>query len=80
MYHTGTGPTSAAAATRARAATAHVSEVQSERVIFTLNTAIMAVGEGNYGRLGADQQQHYMYGNVDLQLDPPTSSQARCRR
>ena len=40
-------------------------------VIFTLNTAIMAVGEGNYGRLGEDQQQHYMYGNVDLQLDPP---------
>jgi hypothetical protein len=45
--------------------------VPAERVIFTLNTAIMAVGEGNYGRLGTDQQQHYMNGNVDLQLDPP---------
>jgi hypothetical protein len=45
--------------------------VPAERVIFTLNTAIMAVGEGNYGRLGPDQQQHYMYGNVDRQLDSP---------
>jgi hypothetical protein len=71
MYHTGTGPTSADGGNRGESCDSHVSEVQSERVIFTLNTAIMAVGEGNYGRLGADQQQHYMYGNVNLQLDPP---------
>ena len=30
----------------------------------------MAVGEGNYGRLGEDQQQHYMDANADLQLIP----------
>ena len=33
-----------------------------ERSIFSLNTAVMAVGEGNYGRLGADQQQRYTAG------------------
>ena len=33
-----------------------VSEVPSERSIFTLNSAIAAVSEGNYGRLGAGQQ------------------------
>jgi hypothetical protein len=71
MYHTGTGPTAAAVGNPGPSCDRHVSEVPSERSIFTLNTAIMSVGEGNYGRLGSDQQQHYMYGNVDLQLDPP---------
>ena len=39
-----------------------------ERKVFTLNTAIMAVGEGNYGRLGPDQQGRYTAGNRRLQL------------
>jgi hypothetical protein len=30
----------------------------------------MAVGEGNYGRLGNDQQQHYTDANAELQLLP----------
>ena len=81
MYHTGTGPT---VGRRRQPGPdlrhARSSEVPSERMIFTLNTAIMAVGEGNYGRLGEDQQQHYMYGNVDLQLTRPTSNPARCPR
>jgi hypothetical protein len=71
MYHTGTGPTSAPEGNPGPSCDVNVSTVRSERAIFTLNTAIMAVGEGNYGRLGEDQQQHYMYGNVNLQLDPP---------
>jgi hypothetical protein len=71
MYHTGTGPTVDGVRETGPFCDTHESEVPAERVIFTLNTAIMAVGEGNYGRLGEDQQQHYMYGNVDLQLDPP---------
>ncbi len=73
MYHTGTGPTAEGVEPPDTPpfCDTHESEVPAERVIFTLNTAIMAVGEGNYGRLGVDQQQHYMYGNVDLQLDPP---------
>jgi hypothetical protein len=71
MYHTGTGPTVDGVRETGPFCDTRESEVPAERVIFTLNTAIMAVGEGNYGRLGEDQQQHYMYGNVDLQLDPP---------
>jgi hypothetical protein len=70
MYHTGTGPTSAEGGNRGPSCDSHVSEVQSERSIFTLNTAIMAVGEGNYGRLGNDQQQHYTDANASLQLSP----------
>jgi hypothetical protein len=70
MYHTGTGPTSAAAGNPGPSCDRHVSEVPSERVIFTLNTAIMAVGEGNYGRLGEDQQRHYTDANARLQFIP----------
>jgi len=71
MYHTGTGSTIDGVRETGPFCDTHESEVPAERVIFTLNTAIIAVGEGNYGRLGVDQQQHYMNGNVDLQLDPP---------
>ena len=42
-----------------------------ERAIFTLNTAVMAVGEGNYGRLGAGQQQRFTAANRRLQLPDP---------
>jgi hypothetical protein len=70
MYHTGTGPTSADGGNKGARCDDHVSEVQSERNIFTLNTAIMAVGEGNYGRLGEDQQRHYTDANARLQLIP----------
>jgi hypothetical protein len=39
---------------------------QGEQTIFGLNTAIQAVGEGNYGRLGAGQQQRY----TDAEAEP----------
>ena len=39
---------------------------RGERTIFGLNTAIQAVGEGNYGRLGAGQQQRY----TDAEAEP----------
>ena len=39
---------------------------QGERVIFGLNTAIQAVGEGNYGRLGPGLQQRY----TDAEAEP----------
>jgi hypothetical protein len=42
-----------------------------EKQTFTLNTAIMAVGEGNYGRLGSDQQQRFTTANRRLQLPEP---------
>jgi hypothetical protein len=37
-----------------------------ERVIFGLNTAIQAVGEGNYGRLGPGEQKRY----TDAEAEP----------
>jgi hypothetical protein len=47
------------------------SDRPAERTTFTLNTSIMAVGEGNYGRLGADQQQRFTTANRRLQLPAP---------
>jgi hypothetical protein len=70
LYHTGTGPTSAPAGNPGPSCDSVVSAVPSERSIFTLNSAIAAVSEGNYGRLGADQQRHYIRGNARSQLDP----------
>jgi hypothetical protein len=40
----------------------------SELQAFTLNTSIMAVGEGNYGRLGSGQQRRFTTANVAQQL------------
>jgi len=59
LYHTGTAGCDSA-----------VSSVPSERNVFSLNTAIMAVAEGNFGRLGPRQQQYYTTGNARIQLDP----------
>lgn len=47
------------------------SEADSEKQAFTLNTAIMAVAEGNYGRLGEDEQQRFTRANARLQLPEP---------
>jgi hypothetical protein len=46
------------------------SDRPAEKSIFTLNTAVMAVGEGNYGRLGDDQQRRFTDANARLQLRP----------
>jgi hypothetical protein len=70
LYHTGTGPTSAPAGNPGPTCDSVVSAVPSERSIFTLNSAIAAVSEGNFGRLGANQQGRYIRGNVRSQLDP----------
>jgi hypothetical protein len=70
LFHTGTGPTSAPAGNPGPSCDSVVSAVPSERSIFTLNSAIAAVSEGNYGRLGANQQGHYIKGNARSQLDP----------
>jgi len=45
-----------------------VSAVPSERATYSLNTAVMAVAEGNFGRLGP--QRRYTTGNARIQLDP----------
>ncbi|MCW2811889.1 MAG: hypothetical protein JWP61_2347 [Friedmanniella sp.] len=70
LYHTGTGPTSATGGNTGASCDSVVSEVPSETSIFTLNSAIAAVSEGNYGRLGAGQQGVYTHGNAKAQLDP----------
>jgi hypothetical protein len=70
LYHTGTGPTSAVGGNKGPSCDSVVSTVQSERSVFSLNTGIMAVAEGNFGRLGEDEQQRYTTGNARIQLDP----------
>ncbi len=70
LFHTGTGPTSAADGNKGPSCDSAVSTVQSERAVFSLNTGIMAVAEGNFGRLGENEQQRYTTGNARIQLDP----------
>ncbi len=70
LFHTGTGPTSAEGGNRGPTCDSVVSSVQSEQSIFSLNSGIMAVAEGNFGRLGEDAQQRYTTGNARIQLDP----------
>jgi hypothetical protein len=70
LFHTGSGPTSAPAGNPGPSCDSVVSTVSSERSIFSLNTGVMAVAEGNFGRLGVTQQQRYTTGNARIQLDP----------
>ena len=44
-----------------------------ERTIFSLNTAIQGVGEGNYGRLGAEQQKRYTDADVEPMFSEPAT-------
>jgi hypothetical protein len=41
--------------------------------IFSLTTAIQAVGEGNFGRLGPDQQQRYTHANAETMFSEPAT-------
>jgi hypothetical protein len=68
LYHTGSGPTSAPEGNPGPSCDSVVSTVRSERSTFSLNTAVMAVAEGNFGRLGP--QRTYTTGNARIQLDP----------
>jgi len=44
-----------------------------EFAIFSLNTGIQVVGEGNYGRLGTEQQQRYTTANAETQFSEPAT-------
>ncbi len=68
FFHTGTGPTSDPAGNKGPSCDSVVSAVQSERDIFSLGNSIMAVAEGNFGRLA--QQATYTTANARSQLDP----------
>ncbi len=70
LFHTGTGPTSAAEGNPGASCDSAVSSVKSERSVFSLNTSIMAAAEAALGRMGADQLEHYTTGNARSQLDP----------
>jgi hypothetical protein len=41
--------------------------------IFSLTTSIQAVGEGNYGRMGAGQQQRYTNANAETMISEPAT-------
>jgi hypothetical protein len=45
-----------------------------EFAIFSLNTGIQAVGEGNYGRSGAEQQRRYTDANAETQFSEPATA------
>ncbi|MDQ3578139.1 MAG: glycogen debranching protein [Actinomycetota bacterium] len=70
LFHTGSGPTSTPGGNKGPSCDSVVSTVGGERATFSLNTAVMAVAEGNYGRLGPDQQGVHTRGNARIQLDP----------
>jgi hypothetical protein len=46
---------------------------KGDNEIFSLTTSIMAVGEGNYGRLGAGQQRRYTDANAESMFSEPTT-------
>jgi hypothetical protein len=68
LFHTGTGPTADPAGNPGPSCDSVVSAVASERDVFSLGNAIMAVAEGNYGRLA--QARRYTTANARSALDP----------
>jgi hypothetical protein len=48
-------------------------EGKGEFSIFSLTTSIQAVGEGNYGRLGPEQQQRYTHANAETMFSEPAT-------
>ena len=46
---------------------------KGERVIFGLTTSIQSIGEGNYGRLGAGQQQRYTHALAETMFGEPAT-------
>jgi Integrase core domain len=48
-------------------------EGNGEFSIFSLTTSIQAVGEGNYGRLGPEQQQRYTDANAETMFSEPAT-------
>jgi hypothetical protein len=46
---------------------------QGEKVIFGLTTSIQSIGEGNYGRLGPDQQGRYTHALAETMFGEPAT-------
>jgi len=47
---------------------------QGEAQIFPLGSSIASIGEGNYGRLGAEQQKRYTDANVETMFSEPATN------
>jgi hypothetical protein len=45
----------------------------NDLVVFSLNTAIQAVGEGNYGLMGPDDQRRYTDANAETMISEPAT-------
>jgi hypothetical protein len=50
-------------------------EGKGEQTIFSLGNSIQAVGDGNYGRLGPEQQKRYTDANVETMFGEPYQGQ-----
>ena len=48
-------------------------EGKGEFAIFSLNSGVQAIGEGNYGRLGTEQQRRYTDANAETQFSEPAT-------
>jgi hypothetical protein len=70
LYHTGSGRTSPTTDVEGPRCDSAVSGVPALRVVFTLNTSIMAVAEAALGRMGPKQLARYTDDNARVQLDP----------
>jgi hypothetical protein len=46
---------------------------KGDLTIFSLNTAVQAVGEGNYGRMGPDQQRRYTDADAETMISEPAT-------
>jgi hypothetical protein len=46
---------------------------QGEKVIFGLTTSIQSIGEGNYGRLGPEEQQRYSHAIAETMFSEPAT-------
>ena len=49
-------------------------EGQGELQIFPIGSSMPAIGEGNYGRLGAEQQRRYTEANVETMFSEPATN------
>ena len=72
------GPTASAATRRFNPGLFHTGcgggpTGQGERTIFGLTTSIQSIGEGNYGRLGAGQQQRYTHALAETMFAEPAT-------
>ncbi|MGZ6803963.1 MAG: glycogen debranching protein, partial [Nocardioidaceae bacterium] len=70
LFHTGSGATSDPQGNTGPTCDSTTSTVAASRVVFTLNTSIMAVAEAALGRMRGGQLQRYTTANAEVQLDP----------